>query len=150
MSEEENRDVRVLRQSESEFRPGQEPIVLEYKKWKKKTRNKAKDRQPKYSSGLKDIQRLEGDVVHVSQTAARALSKSIDTYEEERKQSAKKKRDGAIEDFIHTSAKATSTYLKESSDIPIDLADSVTRLSLRKKLRKGLRRASKRVMKWPM
>ena len=150
MVADENKNVRVLRQSDGELQPDLKPIVLNYKKWKKKGKNKAKEGKPKYSRGLKDIQRLEGDAVQVAQTAARALSKGIGTYQEERQQSAKKKTDGAIEDFINNSAKATSTYLKEASDIPVDLANSVSRLSIRKNLRKGLRRASKRILKWPI
>ncbi|OGO33557.1 MAG: hypothetical protein A2W35_14670 [Chloroflexi bacterium RBG_16_57_11] len=150
MSADNNQPVRVLRPSGGELQPELKPIVLNYKKWKKKGNNKAKEGKPKYSKGLEDIQRLEGDMVRVTQTGARALSRSIDAYEEERRQSAKKKTDGAIEDFIHNSAKATGTYLKEASDIPVDLADSVSRLSFRKNLRKGLRRASKRILTWPI
>ena len=150
MSTDDNQQVRVLRPSDGELQPERKPIVLNYRKWKKKVKNKAKEGKPKYSKGLKDIQSLEGDMVHLTQTGARAFSKSIDTYEEERRRSAKKKTDGAIEDFIHNSAKATSTYLKETSDIPVDLADSLSRMSFRKYIRKGLRRASKRNPIWPI
>jgi hypothetical protein len=150
MSADNNQPVRVLHPSGGELQPELKPIVLNYKKWKKKGNIKAKEGKPKYSKGLEDIQRLEGDMVRVTQTGARALSRSIDAYEEERRQSAKKKTDGAIEDFIHNSAKATGIYLKEASDIPVDLADSVSRLSFRKNLRKGLRRASKRILTWPI
>ena len=143
-------NVRVLREAGGELRPDLKPIVLDYKEWKKKGKKKAKEGKPKYSKGLRDIQRLEGDSVHIAQTTARALSKSIDTFEEERQKSAKKKKNGAIEDFINNSAKATSTYLKEASDIPVDLANSMSRLSFRKNLRNGLRRYSKRIMKWPI
>jgi hypothetical protein len=150
MSAEDDKNVSVLGPSGDELLPVRKPIVLDYKKWKKKGKTKAEDSKPKYSKGLKDIQRLEGDSVHVAQTAARALSKSIDVYNQERQQSAKKKTDGALEDLIHNSAKATSTYLKEASDIPVDLADAVSRLSFGKNLRKGLRRASKRILIWPI
>ena len=37
--------------------------------------------------------------MRLAQRSARAFSKSLDTYEQERKRSAKEKRDGAIEDF---------------------------------------------------
>ena len=143
-------NVRVLSKSGGELHPDLKPIVMDYRTWKKKGKNKAKGGKPKYSRGLGDIQRLEGDRVHIAQTTARALSKSIDTYEEERQKSAKKKTNGAIEDFVNNSARATSAFLKESSDIPVDLANSVSRLSIRKNLRKGLRRSSKRIMKWPI
>ena len=150
MSAEDDKNVSVSSPSGDEPSPVLKPIVLDYKKWKKKGKTETKNRKPKYSKGLKDIQRLEGDSVHVAQTAARALSKSLDVYNQERQQSAKKKTDGAIEDLIHNSAKASSTYLKEASDIPVDLADAVSRLSFGKNLRKGLRRASKRILIWPI
>ncbi len=146
MSTDENQDVHVLQQSGGELKP----VVLDYKKWKKKAKNKDKEGKPRYSKALKDAQRLEGDAVHIAQTAARAFSKSIDTYEGERQRSAKKKTDGAMKDFFHNSAEAASTFLKEASDIPVDVADSVSRLSLRKKLRKSLRRGSKRILRWPI
>ena len=128
------------------------PIVLEYKKIKKKKdqvgiedKNEGKE---KYSKGLEDIQRLEGDMVHISQKAAKALSKGIDVYEKERYKSAKEKTNGAIKDFINNSAKATSTYLKEASDIPVDLAESISTSSYRKRLRKNLRRVSGFLRVW--
>jgi hypothetical protein len=150
MSADDDQPVLVVRPSSGEMQTELKPIVLNYKKWKKKGNQKAKEEKPKYSRGLDDVQRLEGDFVHITQTGARAFSKSIDTYEEERSRSAKKKTDGAIKDFIHNSAKAGSTYLKETSDIPVDVADSISRLALRKNLRKGLRRASKRILTWPI
>jgi hypothetical protein len=150
MSNDDPKNVRVFHPSAGEPEPELQPIVLDYKKRAKKAKKKADEGKPRYSRGLADAQRLEGDAVGIAQTAARAFSKSIDTYAEERQRSAKKKTDGAIEDFIHNSAKATSTYLKESSNIPVDLADAVSRLSFRKKLRKSMRRAAKRSMLWPI
>ena len=150
MSAEETKNVRRLRQSGGELQPDMKPILLEYKKWKKKEKNKPKEGKAKYTRGLKDIQRMEGDSVHLVKTAARAISKGIDTYDQARQQSAKKKTNGAMRDFINNSAKATSAFLKESSDIPVDLAESISRLSMRKNLVKGLRRASKRILRWPL
>ncbi len=140
----------IFHWSSSELRPELKPIVLDYKKWKKKAKNKGKGGKPKYTRSLKDVQRLDEDNVHIAQKTARALSKGIDTYEKERRRSAKKKKDGAIEDFYQNSAKAASTSLKEVSDIPVDLADSLNRLALRKNIRKSLRRASKSISRWPV
>ncbi len=140
------KDYHLEQSQGGELLPKRKPIVLKYKKWKKKT----KDSKPKYTGALKDIQLLQGDAVRAAGTAARALSKSIDVYDAERKKSAKKKRDGAIQDFLQNSARATSTYLKESSDIPIDLADSLNRISSRKNLKKNLRRVSKGLRTWPI
>jgi uncharacterized membrane protein YgaE (UPF0421/DUF939 family) len=92
---------------------------------------------------LENVQVLEGDVMRIAQRSVRALSKGIDTYENERKKSAKEKTDGALEDFLHNSAKATSEYLKEASEIPIDLVEAMDKGAYRKRLRKQLRRTSK-------
>ena len=149
-ADENNEKVTVLNRSDVELEAKARPIVLEYKKRKKKKSASTKERKEKYTRGLQDIQRLEGDVLKVTQKATRALSKGVDTYEEERQKSAKDKKDGAIEDFFHNSAKAASTYLKEASDIPVDIADSVNKKSYRKRLRKNLRRASRMIRMWPI
>lgn len=124
------------------------PIVLEYKKSKKKTRVGSGSEKARYSKGFKDVQRVEGDMVRISQKAAKALSKGVDTYERERSHSASNKKDGAVEDFVYNSAKATSAYLKEASDIPVDLANSMVTKSYRKGLRRLLRGTSKTICMW--
>jgi hypothetical protein len=139
--------VRVVRRSSGDVKPEIKPIVLEYKK-RKKTEDNGNEGKEKYSKGLGDIQRLEEDVLRVSQKAAKALSKSIDTYESERQKSAKEKTDGAVEDFVHNSAKAASTYMKEASDIPIDIAETVNTDSYRKRLRKSLQQVSEAIGLW--
>lgn len=143
MSESENKKPRVLRRSHGKLQPEIKPIVLEYKERRKKSAAETDEGKDKYSDGLEDVQVLEGNVVRVAQRAVRALSKGVDTYERERERSAKEKTDGAIEDFFNNSAKATSAYLKEASDIPVDLMESINTESYRKRLRKSLRRSSK-------
>src|SRR5687768_5252861 len=101
---------KVLRRSGGELRPEVQPIVLEYKRRKKTAQDDGTDKKEKYSEGLADVQRLEGDLLRVSQKAAKALSKGIDTYDHERQKSSKEKTDGAVEDFVHNSAKAASVY----------------------------------------
>jgi hypothetical protein len=145
MAETNKNKVRVLRRSRGKLQSEVQPIVLEYKERKKKRGAGADEETEKYSEGLEDVQRLEGDMVRVAQRASRALSKGIDTYENERKRSAKEKTDGAVEDFVHNSAKATSAFMKEASEIPIDLAESVNTKSYRKRLRESLRRTSKMI-----
>jgi hypothetical protein len=143
MSESKNNPPRILHRSGGKLQSDMKPIVLEYKGRKKKSKTKADEKQEKYSDSLEDIQVLEGDMVRVAQRVARAASKGIDTYETERQQSASEKTDGAIEDFFHNSAKAASDYIKEVSEIPLDLAESINTESYRKRLRKNLRRSSK-------
>jgi hypothetical protein len=156
MADDEKSKVRLISRSSGESEPRLKPILLEYKKLKKKDQDEVNedvdadvnDGEKKYSRGLGDIQRLEGNVVRVAQKATKALSKGVEVYEREREQSAREKTDGAIEDFIHNSAKATSAYLKETSDIPVDLAESINNEPYRVVLRKNLKRASKFISLW--
>jgi hypothetical protein len=146
---ETEKSVRELPLSSNRMDPELRPIIIDYKKRKNKKRI-ARDEEgnERYTAGLKDIQILEGDVIRLAQKATNALAKGIDTYEQERQKSAKEKTDGAVEDFFYNSAKAASKYFKETSDIPLDLAESVNRTSYRKRLRKNLRRASRTIRMW--
>jgi hypothetical protein len=143
MAESEKKKVLVMRRAGGKLQPELQPIVLEYKERRKKTKAEGDTEEVRYSEGLEDVQRMEGDVMRVAQRSARALSKSLDTYDQERKRSAKEKKDGAIEDFAHNSAKAASTYMKEMSDIPMDIAESLDTSSYRKRLRDSLHQTSK-------
>jgi hypothetical protein len=145
MSESNNEKPRVFHRIGGKLQPEMKPIVLEFKRRSKKKSKPQPDdgEQEKYSEGLEDVQVLEGNMVRVAQRAARAASKGLDTYEQERQRSAKEKTDGAIEDFFNNSAKATSAYLKEASEIPVDMVEAINTESYRKRLRNNLRRASK-------
>lgn len=143
MSESKNNKPRVFHRIGGKLQTEIKPIVLDFKERKKKSKTALDEDQDQYSEGLEDIQILEGDVMRVAQRSIKALSKGIDTYEHERQKSAKEKTDGAIEDFLHNSAKATSAYLKEASEIPVDLSEAIDKSSYRKRLRKYLRRSSK-------
>ena len=144
MSEVEKKKPTALRHSLSTLQSEVRPIVLEYKERKKKKKRAIEDeKEEKYSKGLEDIQRLEGNILRVTKRSTNALSKGIDTYERERNLSAKEKKDGAIEDFVDNSAKAASTYMKEVSEMPVDIAEALNMKPYRKRARKSLRRASK-------
>jgi hypothetical protein len=143
MTEVERKKVRVLHRADGELQSDVRPIVLNYKKRKKTKTAGATAKKPKYSRGLEDVQRLGTDSVHIAQTASKALTKGLEAYERESQKSARAKRDGAIEDFINNAAKANSAYLKEASDIPVDIAESFSRTRTGKSLRKSLRQASR-------
>jgi hypothetical protein len=132
--------------------PGSEtgPIVLEYKKPKKKKARQAAAGTAKFSPELKDLQVVGTDVVRATHKAASALVKGIDTYERERLRSMNEKKDGALEDFVYNAGKAASVWLKEASDIPLDLAESLRRSEGQKRARKRLRRVSKALRQWQM
>jgi len=143
MSESKSDKPRVLRRTGGKLQSEMRPIIIEYKGRKKKSKPRSDDSQEKFSEGLEDVQVLEGNMVRIAQRAAKAASKGLDTYEQERQRSAKEKTDGAIEDFFNNSAKATSAYLKEASEIPVDMVEAINTESYRKRLRKNLRRSSK-------
>lgn len=143
MSESKSDKPRVLRRAGGKLQAEIKPIIIEYKGQKKKSKPQPEEGQEQFSEGLEDVQVLEGNVIHIAQRAARAASKGLDTYEQERQRSAKEKTDGAIEDFFNNSAKAVSASMKEASDIPIDIVESINTESYRKRLRKNLKRTSK-------
>jgi hypothetical protein len=142
MSEARNPKVIVLRRTRAGLQSEIRPIVIDLKKRRKNQRRAEDDDEERYSDGLEDIQRLEGDLVRVAKRSASAFSKGIDTYEQERNRSAKEKKDGALEDFVHNSAKAASASMKEASELPVDIAEALEGRSYRQRARKGLRRVS--------
>jgi hypothetical protein len=142
MSEAKHPKVIVLRRTRDGLQSDVQPIVIEYKKRRKKNRRDDEDDEERYSEGLEEVQRLEGNLVRVAKRSANAFSKGIDTYERERDRSAKEKKDGALEDFIDNSAKAASVSMKEASEIPMDIAEVLGDRSYRKRTRKSLRRVS--------
>lgn len=134
---------RLYRRSRGQLETGgPQPIVLEYHPKKQGTTQKEDD-VDKYSEGLEDVQRAEADLVRIARRASKAATAGLDTYERERSRSAEEKKDGAIEDFPHNSAKAVSEALKEASEIPLDLAESISTKNYRKRLRDNLKLASK-------
>jgi hypothetical protein len=142
MSEAKTPKVIVLRRTRAGLQSEVRPIVIDYKKRRKNKRRAEEDDEERYSEGLEDVQRLEGDLVRVAKRSANAFSKGIDTYEQERNRSAKEKKDGALEDFVHNSAKAASASMKEASELPVDIAEALSGRSYRKRARRTLRRLS--------
>ncbi|HKY55946.1 MAG TPA: hypothetical protein VJM08_16645 [Anaerolineales bacterium] len=142
MTEAKNPKVIVLRRTREGLQSEIRPIVIDYKKRRRNKRRAEEDDEERYSEGLEDVQRLEGNLVRVAKRSANAFSKGIDTYEQERNRSAKEKKDGVLEDFIDNSAKAASASMKEASELPIDIAEVLSGRSNRKRVRKSLRRIS--------
>jgi hypothetical protein len=149
VTEVENKPVRPLRRSRGRLHTDVQPIILKFKKRKKESdKGTDGDGKEKYSKGLEDIQVLEGNLMRIAQRSSKAVSRGIDTYEQERKKSSRAKKDGAIEDFVYNSGKATSAFLKETSELPLDLAEAVNTKSYRKRLRRSLRRTSRAMRIW--
>lgn len=115
------------------LRAAGKPVLLEYK---------AKKKKKKYSKGLEDFQRAEGRVSRIGKRVAKAMSKGASTYEQERKKSAGKKKDGSIRDLVPNMGEAVSASLREVSSVPADLADAVNTKGSRRLLRNQIRMAS--------
>ena len=148
MSEAETEKARTLRPVQDQLGPDIRPILLDYKKPKKKQAARGKETSARYSPGLEDVQRFGTEAIRATHKAADAFVKGLDTYERERLRSANEKKDGAIEDFVYNAGKAASVWLKETSDIPVDLTESVRRSGYQKRMRKRLRRVSKALRSW--
>jgi hypothetical protein len=121
----------VSPQAANTLRNAGQPIVLEYKSKKKKKK--------RYSKGLRDFQRVEGRLSRVNRRIANAMAEGAATYEKERKRSARKKKDGAIRDFVPNLGEAMSASLREASSVPIDVAEALNTKSARRLLRNQLR-----------
>ena len=119
-----------------------EPIVLNYKAKKKKKKKRGKVR---YSRGLADVQRLDGQLTRIGRRWTGAVAKGISTYDRERKSSAKKKRDGSIKDFVPNVGEAWSASLVEASKLPSDVAKLYDSRTSRRILRQQLRLVSSTV-----
>lgn len=149
MSEDEKNEVNLSSLPADQREEAVKPIVLKLKQNKKKSKKKnTGDEKVKYTRGLKDIQEFEGDLVVITRKATKALSKGVEVYDREREQSARQKKDGALEDYIHNTAKASSSALREAADIPVDIAEAISPVRYRKRARRLLRRASKNIRLW--
>jgi len=143
MSKTETNAGRPQHDTQGQSGPAIRPIVFEMKKPKKKKAKRQAEGVARYSPALEDLQVIGGDALRASHRAANALAKGIEAYERERQRSANEKKDGALKDFVYNAGKATSVWLKETSDIPVDLTEAMRRRTYGKRLRKRLRRVAK-------
>jgi len=107
------------------------PIVLNLKKKQKKKR--------RYSKGLEEIQQMERHLTRASHRMARGVEKGIANYRIKSIKSTKKKKDGAIRDFIPNSGIAITHALKEVGPVPHDVARAMNTKPMRKRVRRQLR-----------
>ena len=107
------------------------PLVITRKKKKKKKR--------KYSKGLKDVQRMERRATDASHRLARAVADGLSTYRKERNKSSRKKRDGAVVDFIPNAAEGLSKSMRVASRVPVDVAKAVNTKRVRRQMRAVVR-----------
>ena len=116
------------------------PIVLNLK-----GKRKSKKR---YSKRLEEIQLMERHLTQASHRMARAFEKGIARYQDGSTKSAKKKRDGAVRDFIPNSGIAMSRALKEAYLIPSDIARAFNTKPMRRRVRRQLRGITRTLRTW--
>jgi hypothetical protein len=92
------------------------PIVVETKKRKKK----------RYSNtGVRSLQELESGISKSARKVAKAVQEGLETYIEERDDSASAKKDGAFRDLLRNQSKALRKALPLAAEAPADLLDSI-------------------------
>ena len=149
MSDDEKNEASLPDSPANQKEEAVKPIVLKLKKNNKKSKKKDNGNgKVKYSRGLKDIQEFEGNLAVISKKATKALSRGMETYDHEREQSSREKKDGALEDYFHNTAKASSVALREVADLPLDIAEAINPVRYRKRLRRNLRLVSNYIRLW--
>ncbi len=125
--------------SAREETPGR-PLVLNLKKRKKKKR--------RYSRGFEDFGRMERYGARMTQRMARSVEKGMSKYRRESRKSGKKKRDGALRDFLPNAGVAMSRAMREASSVPDDLARAFNTKQGRRLLREQLRMMGRTLRMW--
>lgn len=116
------------------------PIVLNLKKKKK--------RKKRYSRGLEEVQQMELHMTRAMHRAAQATGQGIRSYQKMSTKSARKKKDGAIKDFIPNVGTAMGHTLEKASPLPGDLAKIINTKQNRKRLKRQLRALSRSLRAW--
>jgi hypothetical protein len=98
-----------------------------------------KRRKKRYSRGLRDIQTTNRGLTKATRRLVRAVDEGMTRYLKESNKSARKRRDGAWRDFGLNVADAIGAGLRESSDIPRDLARTFNTRGWRKSMRRSLK-----------
>ena len=125
------------KQTEQEFNERSGPIVLDLSK------NQKKKKKKRYSKNLEEIQIMERHLTRASHRVAKAIEKGIGTYRTRSTNSAEKKQDGAIRDFIPNSGIAMTRALKEIYLAPTDVARAFNTKPMRRRIRRQLRRINR-------
>jgi hypothetical protein len=115
------------------------PVVLE---------RRSKGKKRRYSKGLREVQELEASLSRGARRAARAAQMGTGTYERARRRSARKRRDGAIRDFVPNMGEGLSESLREASKIPSEVADSFDTKSTRRLTRRRIEDVSRSLRAW--
>lgn len=132
---ETNTEQKTALQSSAQHKPLHEPVVINLKQKKKRKR--------RYSKELEEIQQMERHLTRSTHRMAQAIEQGLAAYRKRSDRSARKKKDGAILNFIPDSAWAMSRALEEASPIPYDIARAMSTKRSRQRLRRQLRMATR-------
>ncbi|HEX8136697.1 MAG TPA: hypothetical protein VF544_03815 [Pyrinomonadaceae bacterium] len=105
------------------------PVELRVRKGRKKGSSRTARR-------LEDIER---DVSRALRRVSRAVKHGMDTYVEERDESARRRRDGALVDFYNNVAEGVSRAVAEAAPAIPDVSYAFNTGRLRKQIRRTLR-----------
>lgn len=112
---------------------GTGPIVITRAPRRKKRR---------YSRGLREIQQLERGIARSSQRLSRALERGLVEYRKRSNRSARRRRDGAIRDFVRNGSRGLSRGLRVASNAPYDMLQPVSTRRISRTVRNALRTAA--------
>ena len=94
-----------------------------------------KKKKKKYTRGLRDIQKFDRGWAKASRRVNRAVADGYSTYVKSSNKSARKRRDGAIQDAFKNWSKAMGKTLRRASSAPEILAESMDTKSNRRMFR---------------
>lgn len=95
----------------------------------------AKKKKKKYSRGLRDIQRFDRGLAKASRKINEAVAEGLNKYLKDSDKSARKRRDGAIQDALENWAAAMGKTVRRASKAPEILASTLNTRSSRKQFR---------------
>ena len=98
------------------------PIVYE--------RTKGGGGKKRYSSELKDGQKLEEGASRAAQRLAQAVADGFGEYRRRRDRSAGRKKDGAVKDFVRNLGRGAEEALRTGAKAPTDLTRYLTKKRL--------------------
>jgi hypothetical protein len=107
------------------------PIVLQRGKKDKKKR--------RYTSGVKEIQKIERGFSKAAKRVASALSKGATNYSERSDKSSQKKRVGAIRDALENYTRAIGKTVRVASKAPTDFIERVNTKPISRAVRATVR-----------
>jgi len=84
-----------------------------------------KKRRKLYTRGTKDLQRMQRAFTKAGYRLSNAGTVAIARFDRESGRSARRKRDGAMVDFVDNLARATTDGMEEATRVPLEVAKGI-------------------------